>query len=113
MLASVETVVNDLDGEDDPLDDDGSLKEQLEKLPTLCRFLYEGAGKMILDHFDTIKVRYQQLHSRTICASEQLLVHADKNASCVQIGNALGPNGDSKITKSDQQCDSRALSDPF
>jgi len=65
MLDSAVTVQNELDGEDDPLDDEGSLKEQLEKLPTLCRFLYADTAKVILERFDAIKSRYQQLGGAT------------------------------------------------
>jgi len=38
MLGSVRTIVEE--GVDDPLDDEGSLRDQLERLPVICRFQY-------------------------------------------------------------------------
>jgi hypothetical protein len=51
MLDSVEVVVMSEGTLDDPLDDEGSLKEQLERLPVICLFQYVGdqwAGELFL-----------------------------------------------------------------
>jgi exportin-7 len=48
MLSSVEVIV-DSDGEiDDPLEDEGTLKEQMEKLPTLVRLQYDTIAQFLL-----------------------------------------------------------------
>ncbi|GMI31150.1 hypothetical protein TrRE_jg11440 [Triparma retinervis] len=61
MLGSVGTVLQADGGLDDPLDDDGSLKEQLERLPTICRFQYTTVAQLILEKFDPIMAEYQQV----------------------------------------------------
>lgn len=60
MLGSVEMVVNSDGGLDDPLDDDGSLKEQLDRLPVICRFKYAEVAQFILNKFDPLLNQYRQ-----------------------------------------------------
>jgi exportin-7 len=57
MLQSVPTVLQN--GLDDPLEDDGSLKEQLDRLPVICRFEYSAVATMILDKFDPLMTQYR------------------------------------------------------
>ena len=61
MLGSVETVIRSEGGLDDPLDDDGSLKEQLDRLPVICRFQYGPVANMILAKFDPLMTQYRDL----------------------------------------------------
>jgi exportin-7 len=57
MLGSVPLIVSD--GVDDPLDDEGSLKDQLERLPVICRFQYAPTATFIVGQMDDIMGRYQ------------------------------------------------------
>ncbi len=52
MIDSVETVLLSEGTLDDPLDDEGSLGEQLERLPVITRFEYSTSGHFILSLFD-------------------------------------------------------------
>jgi exportin-7 len=61
MLGSVETVLRSDGALDDPLDDDGSLKEQLDRLPNICRFQYAPVATMIIAKFDPLLTQYQEL----------------------------------------------------
>lgn len=45
---------------DNPLDDEGGLFEQLEKLPTLCHFNYRSSGEYLLTVFDPILNQYAE-----------------------------------------------------
>jgi exportin-7 len=59
MLASVEAVLRSDGALDDPLDDEGSLKEQLDRLPVICRFQYGAVANMILNKFDPLLNQYR------------------------------------------------------
>jgi exportin-7 len=61
MLSSVETVLRSDGALDDPLDDDGSLKEQLDRLPAICRFQYAPVANLILQKFDPLLNQYREL----------------------------------------------------
>lgn len=61
MLGSVETVLRSDGALDDPLDDDGSLKEQLDRLPVICRFQYGAVANMMLNKFDPLLNQYRDL----------------------------------------------------
>ena len=61
MLGSVETVIRSDGALDDPLDDDGSLKEQLDRLPVICRFQYSAVAQTILEKFDPLLSQYQEV----------------------------------------------------
>lgn len=64
MLMSVH-IVDASDGSlDDPLDDEGALKEQLERLPVLCRFKYPEIAQFIVEGFDTTIARYREVIER-------------------------------------------------
>jgi exportin-7 len=45
---------------DNPLDDEGGLYEQLEKLPTLCHFNYRQAGEYVVAVLDPILSKYAE-----------------------------------------------------
>mmetsp|Transcript_50614 Transcript_50614/g.98983 ORF Transcript_50614/g.98983 Transcript_50614/m.98983 type:complete len:1106 (+) Transcript_50614:331-3648(+) len=61
MLGSVETVAASEGALDDPLEDEGSLKEQLDRLPVICRFQYPPVGRLLLERFDPAIAQYQEL----------------------------------------------------
>mmetsp|Transcript_15809 Transcript_15809/g.23277 ORF Transcript_15809/g.23277 Transcript_15809/m.23277 type:complete len:1121 (-) Transcript_15809:142-3504(-) len=61
MIGSVETVMRSDGALDDPLDDDGSLKEQLDRLPVICRFDYGSVADFLLQKFDPLLNQYQEL----------------------------------------------------
>mmetsp|Transcript_20342 Transcript_20342/g.38262 ORF Transcript_20342/g.38262 Transcript_20342/m.38262 type:complete len:1118 (-) Transcript_20342:416-3769(-) len=63
MCGSVETVLQSDGALDDPLDDDGSLKEQLDRLPVICRFQYGPVANLILTKFDPLLSSYRDLMS--------------------------------------------------
>lgn len=60
MLDSAEVVVNSAGDIDDPLDDEGSLKEQMEKLPTLARPHYETVAQYLMSMFEAALKLYEQ-----------------------------------------------------
>jgi exportin-7 len=60
MLGSVETVLRSDGALDDPLDDEGSLKEQLDRLPVICRFQYGLVANMLLNKFDPLLSQYRE-----------------------------------------------------
>jgi len=93
FLGSVEMIINDQDGGgtaggsngtngaiengygsggggcaglEDPLDDEGSLREQMDRLPVICRFQYGAVAGIILNKFDALLGQY-----RTLLATEQ------------------------------------------
>jgi len=61
MLGSVENVILSEGSLDDPLEDEGSLKEQLDRLPTICRFQYETVANIIISKFDPLLNQYQEM----------------------------------------------------
>jgi exportin-7 len=61
MVGSVETVLRSDGALDDPLDDDGSLKEQLDRLPVICRFQYGPVANMILNKLDPLMSQYREI----------------------------------------------------
>jgi exportin-7 len=64
MLASVEAVLRSDGTLDDPLDDDGSLKEQLDRLPVIARFQYAPVAQMLLAKFDPLLDQYKNMISQ-------------------------------------------------
>lgn len=74
MLGSVEQVINSEGLLDDPLSDEGSLKEQLERLPIICRFQYRNVASTIVSKFDGLLNQYRQ-------ALSHLGVNSTQNAS--------------------------------
>jgi len=71
MLGSVETVMRSEGALDDPLEDDGSLMEQMDRLPTICRFQYNSVATMILAKFDPLMVKYRELMSHLMTSSTE------------------------------------------
>lgn len=60
MIDSVEVVVMAEGGLDDPLDDEGSLKEQLERLPVICLFQYPAVAQYLLSFLDPVLRLYEE-----------------------------------------------------
>ncbi|TDH72778.1 hypothetical protein CCR75_000536 [Bremia lactucae] len=48
---------------ENPLDDEGGLYEQLEKLPTLCHFNYRHSGEYIVSILDPLLTKYAEMCS--------------------------------------------------
>ena len=71
MLGSVEQVINSEGGLDDPLEDEGSLKEQLDRLPVICRFQYRNVATKILNKYDALLIQYRQALSHLGVSSTQ------------------------------------------
>jgi exportin-7 len=61
MVGSVETVLRSDGALDDPLDDDGSLKEQLDRLPVICRFQYGSVATLLLNKLDPVLSQYREV----------------------------------------------------
>ena len=61
MGGSVEVVMRADGAVDDPLDADGALIEQLERLPILCRFQYAPIARVIASLFDPALAQYQEV----------------------------------------------------
>lgn len=60
MLDSVDIVQNSESGIDDPLDDEGSLKEQMDRLPVIAHMQYETVAQYLLSLFEQALVMYEQ-----------------------------------------------------
>jgi exportin-7 len=64
MLVSVEAVLRSDGALEDPLDDDGSLREQMDRLPVIARFQYGPVAQMILSKFDPLLAQYKDIVTR-------------------------------------------------
>ena len=64
MLGSVEAVLRSDGVYENPLDDYGSLREQMDRLPVICRFQYAPVAQMILSKFDPLLAQYRDLTGR-------------------------------------------------
>lgn len=60
MLDSVEVVVHSDGDIEDPLEDEGSLKEQMERLPVLARLQYDTVAQFLLTMFEQAISMYEQ-----------------------------------------------------
>lgn len=60
MLDSVDAVVASDGGIDDPLEDEGSLKEQMERLPVIARLQYDTVAQYLLTMFEQSLTMYEQ-----------------------------------------------------
>lgn len=60
MLDSVDVVIASDGGVDDPLEDEGSLKEQMERLPVIARLQYETVAQYLLSVFEQALAVYEQ-----------------------------------------------------
>jgi exportin-7 len=60
MLDSVDAVVASDGGIDDPLEDEGSLKEQMERLPVIAHLQYETVAQYLLSMFEQSLTLYEQ-----------------------------------------------------
>lgn len=60
MLDSAEVVVASDGDIDDPLEDEGSLKEQMDRLPTLARPHYETVAQFLMSTFESVLKLYEQ-----------------------------------------------------
>jgi exportin-7 len=69
MLGSVETVLRSEGALEDPLEDEGSLMEQLDRLPTICRFQYSAVATIIVGKFDPILQKYRELMQHLVSTS--------------------------------------------
>lgn len=58
MLDSVEAVV--VNGAEDPLEDEGSLREQMDRLPGIARLQYDTVAQFLLTSFESILAMYEQ-----------------------------------------------------
>ncbi len=60
MLDSVDVVVASDGGIDDPLEDEGSLREQMERLPVIARLQYDTVAQYLLSMFEQALSMYEQ-----------------------------------------------------
>ena len=61
MLDSVDTVVASNGSVEDPLEDEGSLKEQMERLPVIARLQYDTVAQYVLSLFEQALTLYDQI----------------------------------------------------
>eukprot|EP00580_Thalassiosira_gravida_P016865 CAMPEP_0201660514 /NCGR_PEP_ID=MMETSP0494-20130426/3148_1 /ASSEMBLY_ACC=CAM_ASM_000839 /TAXON_ID=420259 /ORGANISM="Thalassiosira gravida, Strain GMp14c1" /LENGTH=1109 /DNA_ID=CAMNT_0048138419 /DNA_START=380 /DNA_END=3709 /DNA_ORIENTATION=+ len=71
MLGSVETVLRSEGALEDPLEDDGSLMEQLDRLPTICRFQYSSVATILVGKFDPLLEKYREIMSHLVNSSTE------------------------------------------
>jgi exportin-7 len=60
MLESVDRVVRGDGGVDDPLDDEGSLKDQMDRLPVIARLQYDMVAQHLIAAFESTLSQYSQ-----------------------------------------------------
>lgn len=60
MLESVEVVISGDEDVEDPLEDEGSLKEQMERLPVIARLQYETVAQYLFTTFEQALGLYEQ-----------------------------------------------------
>ena len=60
-LDSVEAIMRD-QSMDNPLDDEGLLQDQMERLPKICRYKYEEVGRYLQSQMDPLLQAYQDAH---------------------------------------------------
>lgn len=58
MICSVEKVVDSQGGIEDPLNDEGSLREQMDRLPVLARLEYESVSQFLILQFENYLNHY-------------------------------------------------------
>lgn len=61
MLDSVDIVVASNGAVEDPLEDEGSLKEQMDRLPVIARLQYETVAQYLLSLFEQSLTLYDQI----------------------------------------------------
>jgi exportin-7 len=66
MLDSVDIVVASDGAIEDPLDDEGSLKEQMDRLPTIARLQYDTVAQYLLSLFEQSLTLYEQALSMRV-----------------------------------------------
>jgi exportin-7 len=71
MLGSVEAVLRSDGALEDPLEDDGSLMEQMDRLPTICRFQYNSVATIIIAKFDPLLTKYRELMGHLVSSSTE------------------------------------------
>lgn len=71
MLGSVETVLRSEGALEDPLEDEGSLMEQLDRLPTICRFQYSSVAGILVGKFDPLLHKYRELIRHLMSSSTE------------------------------------------
>jgi len=69
MLGSVETVLRSEGALEDPLDDIGSLMEQMDRLPTISRFQYSSVANIIVAKFDPLLDKYREIMGHLVTTS--------------------------------------------
>ncbi|KAL9190238.1 hypothetical protein ACHAXT_007449 [Thalassiosira profunda] len=71
MMGSVETVLRSEGALEDPLEDDGSLMEQMDRLPTIARFQYSSVATILVSKFDPLLKKYQELMGHLVSSSTE------------------------------------------
>lgn len=89
MLDSVEAVVQSNGSIEDPLEDEGSLKEQMERLPVIARLQYDHIAQYMVTNFEQALSLYQSYLSvvygnSALIASAHLLSNLPTNPSMLQ-----------------------------
>lgn len=59
MLSSVDTVVESDGGVEDPLDDEGSLREQMDRFPVLARLQFDTVAQYLFTKYEETVQQYQ------------------------------------------------------
>jgi exportin-7 len=77
MIDSVDIVVENDGAVEDPLDDEGSLKEQMDRLPVIARLQYDVVAQYLLAVFEQTLSAYEQITkmSPTQQVVKKLLIH--------------------------------------
>jgi exportin-7 len=77
MIDSVDIVVENDGAVEDPLDDEGSLKEQMDRLPVIARLQYDVVAQYLLAVFEQTLSAYEQITkmSPTQQVVQKLLIH--------------------------------------
>jgi exportin-7 len=82
MLDSAQVVVEGDGSVDDPLDDEGSLREQMDRLPGIARLQFESVAQFLLSAFEQTLSLYEPLLSQTMLATSVTGVQKQQIAVC-------------------------------
>ena len=65
MLDSVDIVIGSDGSIDDPLEDEGSLREQMDRLPVIARLQYDTVAQYLITLFEQALTMYQEITATT------------------------------------------------
>jgi len=110
MMGTVEIVVSSEGGVEDPLEDEGSLREAMDRLPVIARLQFETVAQHLLNIFDQLYGQYCQgiQMQQTLEVAMHLKIIEGKMTWFTHIVAAvIGAQGDARKSSGELQWDGR------